>query len=138
MRNYELTVLFHPDLEMNLEPAVDKVKSLIESNGGKVTKEVLQGKKHLSYKLKGQEFAVFYDMILELPTTAPAKVTSALNISDEAIRHLLVAVTEREMDLAAKDQGETDKNSNEAGQQEKEKQTEDVETEDDKEEKEEK
>ena len=35
MREYELTVLIHPDLEMNLEAATDKIKTLIESNGGK-------------------------------------------------------------------------------------------------------
>ena len=39
MKDYELTVLFHPDLEMNLDPAIDKVKKLIESNGGKIIKE---------------------------------------------------------------------------------------------------
>ena len=34
MREYELTVLVHPDLEMHLETATDKVKALIEANGG--------------------------------------------------------------------------------------------------------
>ena len=30
MKDYELTVLFHPDLEMNLDPALDKVKKIME------------------------------------------------------------------------------------------------------------
>ena len=38
MKDYELTVVFHPDLEMNLDPAIDKVKKLIESNQGVITK----------------------------------------------------------------------------------------------------
>ena len=38
MKNYELTVLVHPDLEMNLEPAIAKIKDLIEKNGGKIVK----------------------------------------------------------------------------------------------------
>ena len=29
MKEYELSILFHPDLEMNLDPALDKVKKLI-------------------------------------------------------------------------------------------------------------
>ena len=39
MKDYELTVLFHPDLEMNPDPAFDKVKGIVESFGGKITKE---------------------------------------------------------------------------------------------------
>ena len=58
MREYELTVLVHPDLEMNLEAATDKVKALIESNDGKITKENNEGKKKLAYQIKGQDFAV--------------------------------------------------------------------------------
>ena len=60
MKEYELTVLFHPDLEMNLDPALDKVKKLIESNGGKITKEENDGKKRLAYAIGGQDFAVYY------------------------------------------------------------------------------
>ena len=59
MKDYELTVLIHPDLEMNLEPATTKIKSLIEKNGGKITKEENDGKKRLAYDIKGQSFAVY-------------------------------------------------------------------------------
>ena len=56
MREYELTVLVHPDLEMHLETATDKVKALIEANGGKIAKEANEGKKRLAYSIKGQDF----------------------------------------------------------------------------------
>ena len=39
MKQYELTVLIHPDLEMNLTPALDKIKKLIESHDGKIVKK---------------------------------------------------------------------------------------------------
>ena len=39
MKDYELTVVFHPDLEMNIDPALDKVKKLVKSSGGEITKE---------------------------------------------------------------------------------------------------
>ena len=104
MREYELTVLIHPDLEMNLEPATDKIKALIEGNGGKITKEANEGKKRLAYQIKGQDFAVYYYYELELPAAAPAKISSVLNITDEAIRYLLVAKDPRREKLAAKRQ----------------------------------
>lgn len=101
MRNYELTVLFHPDLEMNLDPALDKVKKLIESNGGKITKEENDGKKRMAYSVKAQEFAVYYYFELELPTNALTKISSVLNITDEVLRYLLVSVDERKLKLEA-------------------------------------
>ncbi len=97
MRDYELTFLVHPDLEMNPEPAVNKVKELIEKNGGKIIKETVDGKKRLAYAIKGQDFAVYYFYEVQLPATAPAKIESALNITDEVLRHLLVAVDPRKI-----------------------------------------
>ncbi len=102
MKNYELTVLIHPDLEMNLEPATSKVKELVEKNGGKITKEQNDGKKRLAYPIKGQDFAVYYYYELELPAEAPAKIESVFNITDEILRHLLVTVDERKLKAEAK------------------------------------
>lgn len=101
MKDYELTVLFHPDLEMNLDPAVDKVKKLIETNGGKISKEENDGKKRLAYKIGNQEFAIYYFIDLELPAEAPAKISSAMNINDEVLRYLLVRTDPRKAKYAA-------------------------------------
>ncbi len=102
MKNYELTILVHPDLEMNLEAATNKVKDLIEKNGGKITKETNDGKKRLAYTIKGQDFAVYYYYELELPAEAPAKIEGVLNITDEILRYLLVTVDERKLKYEAK------------------------------------
>ena len=102
MKNYELTVLIHPDLEMNLDTATNKIKDLIEKNGGKITKEENDGKKRLAYTIQGQDFAVYYYYELELPTEAPAKIEATLNITDEVLRHLLVTVDERKLKFEAK------------------------------------
>ena len=90
MKEYELSVLFHPDLEMNIDPALDKVKKLIAANGGKIEKEEVDGKKRLAYPIKGQEFAVYYFFVVSLPSEAPLKLSSTLNITDEVLRYLLV------------------------------------------------
>lgn len=102
MKQYELTVLVHPDLEMNLAPATDKIKKLVESNNGKIVKETNEGKKRLAYSISKQDFAVYYDYELELPADAPAKISSVLNITDEVLRYLLVTVDERKIKLEAK------------------------------------
>ena len=99
MKEYELTVLIHPDLEMNLQPAIDKVKTLIQDNKGKIVKETNEGKKRLAYAIKNQEFAVYYFYELELPAAAPAKISSVLNITDEVIRYLLVTKDEKKVKM---------------------------------------
>ncbi|MBR0460661.1 30S ribosomal protein S6 [Candidatus Saccharibacteria bacterium] len=102
MKDYELTVLFHPDLEMNLEPSLDKVKKIVEENGGKINKLTEDGKKRLAYKIGGQDFAVYCYMEVSLPAEAPAKISSVLNITDEVLRYLLVKVDERKLKMLAK------------------------------------
>ena len=95
MKEYELTVLIHPDVEMNLQMAVDKVKALIADNGGKIVKETNEGKKKLAYAIQKQDFAIYCFYEVELPVAAPSKISSVLNITDEVIRYLLVAKDER-------------------------------------------
>ncbi len=90
MKAYELSVLFHPDLEMNLDPAIDKVKKIVEAAGGKIISEENDGKKRLAYSIKSQDFAVYYYYDVELPADAPAKISSTMNITDEVLRYLLV------------------------------------------------
>lgn len=95
MKDYELTVLIHPDLESDLEKALDKVRNLVTANGGEITKEDNWGKKKLAYSIKGESFAVYVAMDVKLPATAPLKISNTLNITDEVLRYLLVKADER-------------------------------------------
>ena len=92
MREYELTVLIHPDLEADLETPLKVVRDIITNNGGKVTAEDNWGKKRLAYRIAKEDFAVYVQMEVELPAASVAKVDSTLNITDSVIRHLLVSV----------------------------------------------
>lgn len=92
MRQYELTVLIHPDLEIDLEKPLTKVRSLITANGGKITKEDNWGKKKLAYRIKNEDFAVYVYFELDLPAEGVRAVDTTLNITDEVMRHLLVSV----------------------------------------------
>ena len=101
MKEYELTVLIHPDLETDLEAPLEKVRKLIADNGGKITKEDNWGKKRLAYHIKGEDFAIYVSMDVELPAEAPLKISSTLNITDEVLRYLLVKVDEKGRALLA-------------------------------------
>lgn len=101
MREYELTVLIHPDLEADLETPLQTVRDIVTSNGGKVTSEDNWGKKRLAYRIVKEDFAVYVQMVVELPASAVAKVDSTLNITDSVIRHLLVSVDPKAKAAAA-------------------------------------
>jgi small subunit ribosomal protein S6 len=87
---YELTVLLHPDLEIDLDKPLKKVEKVITENGGKITKQDNWGKRKLAYPISKQNFAVY---VFNEVTVAPAnanKIQSILNITDEVIRYLMV------------------------------------------------
>ena len=119
MREYELTVLLHPDLEIDLETPLKKVRSIITDNGGTVTSEDNWGKKKLAYRIKNQDFAVYVQINVELPAEAPLKISNTLNITDEVVRYLLVKVDEKgralleEAKKRAAERGDTDDDSEE-------------------------
>jgi small subunit ribosomal protein S6 len=97
---YELTVLYHPDLEIDLDKPLKKVEKVIIDNGGKISKQDNWGKRKLAYPIKKQNFAVY---VFNEVTVAPAnanKIQSILNITDEVIRYLMV-----EKDLKAPEAG---------------------------------
>ena len=106
MKDYELTVLFHPDLEMNIDAALDKVKKAIKTAGGKITKEEAEGKKRLAYSINGQDFAIYYYFDVALPAEAPSKISSTFNIADEILRYLLVKVDARRAKVETEEESE--------------------------------
>lgn len=89
MNQYEIAVLYHPDLEIDLEKAETKVKKIITDNGGKVVSEDNWGKRKLAYQIKKHEYAVYVFYTVEMPAEGVRKVENTLNITDEVIRFLI-------------------------------------------------
>lgn len=91
-REYELVVLLHPDLEIDLEKPLAKVRQIIADNKGEITKEDSWGKRKLAYRINGEDFAMYMYFELNLPAETVKKLQSTLNITDEVLRYLLTAV----------------------------------------------
>jgi len=89
MNQYELAVLYHPDLEVDLSKAEEKVAKIVADNGGKITATDNWGKRKLAYKIKGNEHAVYVFYTTEMPGSGVKKLESTLNITDEVIRFLI-------------------------------------------------
>jgi len=89
MSQYEIAVLYHPDLEIDLEKATSRVEKIFTDNGGKVTNVDNWGKRKLAYQIKKNEHAVYVFYTVELPGESVRKIESMLNITDEVIRFLI-------------------------------------------------
>jgi small subunit ribosomal protein S6 len=89
LNEYEIAVLYHPDLEIDLEKASAKVEKIITTDGGKITKTDNWGKRKLAYPIKKQEFAVYVIYSTQLPAESVTKIEKTLNIADEVIRFLI-------------------------------------------------
>ena len=111
MKEYELTVLIHPDLEADLETPLKKVRDIITNAGGTIVREDNWGKKKLAYPIRREEFAVYIYMDVALPADAPLKISNIFNITDEVLRYLLVTVNEKARKALAAEQERADNNA---------------------------
>lgn len=89
MNQYEVAVLYHPDLEVDLTKAEDRVKKIFTDNGGKIVATDNWGKRKLAYSIKGNEHAIYVFYTVELAGASVQKVENTLNITDEVIRFLV-------------------------------------------------
>jgi small subunit ribosomal protein S6 len=89
MNQYEIAVLYHPDLEIDLEKATSRVEKIFTDNGGTVTNTDNWGKRKLAYPIKKNEHAVYVFYTVEFPAQSVRKVESVLNITDEVVRFLI-------------------------------------------------
>jgi len=89
VNQYEVAVLYHPDLEIDLEKASKRVEKIFADNGGKIVNTDNWGKRKLAYPIKKNEHAVYVFYTVEFPGANVQKVESTLNITDEVIRFLI-------------------------------------------------
>jgi small subunit ribosomal protein S6 len=86
---YEIAVLYHPDLEIDLEKATSKIEKILADNKAKVVKTDNWGKRKLAYPIAKQDFAVYVFYTVEMPGGSVSKVEQTFNITDEIIRFLI-------------------------------------------------
>jgi small subunit ribosomal protein S6 len=89
VNQYEIAILYDPDLEIDLEKATSRVEKIFVDNGGKVTNVDNWGKRKLAYPIKKHETAVYVFYTVDIPGPNVAKIESTLNITDEVIRFLV-------------------------------------------------
>ncbi len=83
---YELTFL------LNEEEEIKNLKSLVDSLKGKITKEEKWGKKTLSYPIKKNTAAEFYNWTIEMSPKDVKELKRKLGFNEKLIRFLLLKI----------------------------------------------
>lgn len=90
MREYELIVLLHPDLEIDADAPIGKIEKQIADQEGKVIKRDNWGKKRLAYPISGNQFAVYVFFAVHINPEKVSALNRSLRLTEEVIRYLLV------------------------------------------------
>lgn len=109
MRKYELVVLLHPDLEIDVDTPITKIETIITNAGGNVTKKDNWGKRKLAYKIRKQDFAVYVCFDLMVDPSKVAKIENDILLTEEIMRHIIVAASATEPVVEAKDDKKAEK-----------------------------
>ncbi|MGD9601079.1 MAG: 30S ribosomal protein S6 [Gammaproteobacteria bacterium] len=108
MRHYEIVFLVHPDQSEQVNAMVDRYRTMIQSNGGRIHRLEDWGRRQLAYPIAKVHKAHYVLMNIECDAPTLNELTSAFRFNDAVLRHLSIrrdeAVTEPSLMAKAKDE----------------------------------
>lgn len=90
MKRYEVAVVLHPDLEIDMEAPLKRLDDMFNEHKAKVVRRDEWGKRKLAYAINRQTFGVYVFYLVELSPDTVAKIEHSLKLNEEVIRHLVV------------------------------------------------
>ncbi len=91
MRNYEVVLVIHPDLDENaVNGVIEKVKGWITESGGAVAKVESWGKRRLAYLIRKQREGQYQLITAEFAPSFTAELERNLRFLEPVMRFLIV------------------------------------------------
>lgn len=90
MRHYEVVVLVHPDQSDQVPAMVERYRTLIENDGGKVHRFEDWGRRQLAYPINKIHKAHYVLMNIECNSEPLDELKSLFKFNDAVIRHLVI------------------------------------------------
>ncbi|MGH8397123.1 MAG: 30S ribosomal protein S6 [Gammaproteobacteria bacterium] len=98
MRHYEIVFLVHPDQSEQVPAMLERYRTMIESEGGKIHRVEDWGRRQLAYPISKIHKAHYALMNIECGQATLDELVSMFRFNDAVLRHLVVrreaAVTE--------------------------------------------
>src|SRR5210317_316553 len=100
MRHYEIVFLVHPDQSEQVQAMIDRYKSMIESNGGKIHRVEDWGRRQLAYPINKIYKAHYALMNVECSQEVREELETAFRFNDAVIRSLIMKRDEAITDMS--------------------------------------
>ena len=100
MRHYEIVFLVHPDQSEQVPAMIDRYKTLVESNGGKVHRLEDWGRRQLAYSINKIHKAHYVLMNVECDQAVRDEIETAFRFNDAVLRNLIIKRDEAVTDMS--------------------------------------
>ena len=108
MRHYEVVFLVHPDQSEQVPAMVERYKTLIEGDQGKIHRLEDWGRRQLAYPIENLVKAHYVLMNVEAEQAVLDELVDGFRFNDAVLRHLVMkrddAVTEQSLIMKNKDE----------------------------------
>ncbi|HMB56698.1 MAG TPA: 30S ribosomal protein S6 [Arenimonas sp.] len=108
MRHYEVVFMVHPDQSEQVPAMIERYKTLIEGDGGKIHRLEDWGRRQLAYPIENLVKAHYVLMNIECGAKVLAELGDSFRFNDAVLRHIVLseeeAVTEASFILKSKDE----------------------------------
>ena len=101
MRHYEIVFLVHPDQSEQVPAMIERYKSLVESNGGKVHRLEDWGRRQLAYSINKIHKAHYVLFNVECDAGVRDEIETAFRFNDAVLRSLIMKRDEAVTDMSA-------------------------------------
>lgn len=93
MRHYEIVFLVHPDQSEQVPAMIERYRSIIEADGGKIHRLEDWGRRQLAYPIQKIHKAHYVLMNIECGQRALNELTDAFRFNDAVLRNLVVKMS---------------------------------------------
>ncbi len=90
MRHYEVVFMVHPDQSDQVQAMVDRYRTMIEEDGGKIHRLEDWGRRQLAYPVNKIHKAHYVLMNIECSQPVLEEIQSAFRFNDAVIRNLII------------------------------------------------
>lgn len=100
MRHYEIVFMVHPDQSEQVPAMIERYKTLIESENGKIHRLEDWGRRQLAYPIENLVKAHYVLMNVECGQKVLVELGDSFRFNDAVLRHLVLARDEAETEAS--------------------------------------
>jgi len=100
MRHYEIVFLVHPDQSEQVPAMVERYRSIIETDGGKIHRLEDWGRRQLAYPINKIHKAHYILMNIECSQAVLDELSSAFRFNDAVLRNMVIKRDEAIIDAS--------------------------------------